>query len=206
MNKKIVVIDLDGTLIKSNSFHKWILFMLKKSFFRNRMDFLKLSFIVVKRAFKLITHTQMKYNILKISEKKCYVSEVDEFIFSLEKDINENVLEIIDKNNINILATAAPEIYAKKFAEKLKFNFWSTTPNTYTNKWFENIRQNKAISLQKILERLGRERCDLVVSDHSDDYEIMKLSKEVVFVKEVPMYILFSLINKEINISSLVVR
>lgn len=185
MSPYIVVVDLDGTLISTNSFHKWMIYLFKKTLIYNLFDTVKILYIVFLRIFKIITHSQMKYKILSISESLRYSDIVDDFIEQLDTYINQEVLKFTKntgQNQINILATAAPEIYAKRIASKYGFQYCISTPAISKNNWYENIRDRKRKTLKNLLNTLNLNYIDIVLSDHHDDIAIMKLAKKIYLV------------------------
>jgi len=183
VSKKIVVIDLDGTLVSINSFHKWMIFIFKKSLITNRIDSCKIIYSILKRFVKLTTHKQMKYSILQISEKEIYLKYIDEFVEELSVYVNTKVMSYLDDtNNVTILATAAPLVYVELFSKKFKFDYTTATPLSSDENWFENIRGKKKETLNKVLLSIDKNHCDLVVSDHHDDIGIMELSKNILLV------------------------
>jgi uncharacterized protein YaaW (UPF0174 family) len=96
-----------------------MIFLAKQSFKKLALiSLVKIFYIIILRAFKRINHAQMKIAILKISEKLMSEEEIKSFVKSLDKYVNKEILELINsKETITILATAAPQIYAKKLSE-----------------------------------------------------------------------------------------
>jgi len=183
MVKKVVVVDLDGTLLSTNTFHKWMIFLLKKTLKYNFIDGLKIIFFSFKRIFKRITHKQLKFEILKISEQSYYSDSIHTFVEELAIYINRKVLDHMETEDvISILATAAPEIYAETIAEKYHFTYCIATPKISQSEWYENIKEEKKKSLKKLLNKIGEREIDIVLSDHYDDIPIMNMANTVYLV------------------------
>jgi len=183
MRPKIVVIDLDGTLLDTNTFHKWLLFLFKKSLIKNPIDSVKIVSTILWRLSKKISHKEMKYKILKISEKSYYQGYLIEFVESISKYLNKNVFNYLqDKNSIYILATAAPDLYASHIAKKYNFDHCIATPSTDIEPWDENIRIEKQKNLKLLLESLKVEKANIVITDHHDDIPILALGIERLLV------------------------
>ncbi len=176
------MIDLDGTFVNVNTFHKWMIFLVKRSLVTNLFDTIKLLSYFAMRYAKVITHQQMKYKILRISEKESYSLHVDTFVQSLDKEINPTVKEFANEHVVSILATAAPSLYAQKIAQKYNFTYAISTPSTSHKPWSENIREKKAEALEYLLESLDAKECDTVLSDHYDDIYIMRYAKRIYLV------------------------
>jgi len=183
MKPEINVIDLDGTLLRTNTFHKWMLFLLKKSFFKYPQDSLKLIYIASLRLSKQITHTQMKYKVLQISEAQHFKKYIDDFVGTLDIYLNNEVLKFVKNDNtINILATAAPELYANKIADIYGFEYCLATPSTNNKQWYENIREKKKNTLLTLMNSMKIDKVDIVITDHHDDIPIMKLANQILLV------------------------
>ena len=176
------MIDLDGTFVNVNTFHKWMIFLVKRSLVTNFFDTIKLLSYFAMRYAKVITHQQMKHKVLKISEKACYSLHVDTFVQGLEEYINPDVKAFIREDVISILATAAPSLYAKKIAQKYQFTYAISTPSTSHKPWSENIREKKAEALEYLFQSLDTKGCDTLLSDHHDDIYIMRYAKRIYLV------------------------
>ena len=182
MENKVIVIDLDGTLLNVNTFHKWFIFLFKKTLFINPIDSLKILFIALRRILKVIEHKDMKYKILKISESKKYTVHVDEFVSTLDIYLNKEVFSYIKEENITILATAAPSLYTQTIAKKYNLNYSICTPPSSQEEWYENIREEKKESLKELLNILNIRKIDRVISDHYDDIPIMEMAEKTLLV------------------------
>lgn len=185
MKNKIIVVDLDGTLLNTNTFHKWIFFCLRKSIFINIFDTIKIIYFIFLRLSKIITHKQLKFKILNITEKDKYIIYINDFLIILDKYLNKKVLKLLeDKSTVYILATAAPEAYTKHISKKYKFTFEVSTPSIHTKNWYENIRE---IKKEKLLELLKEKNIsldiDILITDHHDDVYLAKIVKKTVLVK-----------------------
>lgn len=183
MPKKIIVVDLDGTLLSTNTFHKWIIFLFRKSLYINPFHSIQILFILAQRLLKQITHKEMKYKILKISQKENYTYYIASFIESLNKYLNQDVLSHVqEENSLTILATAAPALYANAIASKYNIDYCSATPSIFSNIWYENIKEKKKENLQELLDHLNLKDIAIVISDHHDDLWIMEMATRVILV------------------------
>jgi phosphoserine phosphatase len=183
--KKIVVIDLDGTFVSVNSFHKWMLFLIKQSLKKRTLrTLLKLMNIIRCRALKKINHAQMKYAILEISEKIVKEREIEQFVKHLDRVIHQGLLKIVEeKKAITILATGAPEIYAKKLSQLYGFDYHICTPSTKIQPWRENLKEVKKENLLQLLQKENLPpHVDQLFTDHHDDLPLMRIAKKVYLV------------------------
>jgi len=179
LDKTIIVIDLDGTFVNVNTFHKWMKFVffeaLKKFHFISVIQILKIVFL---RYLKYIDHSEMKYSILKISENITSEKQIITFVRSLNTYVNHTILKTMkDELSITILATAAPILYAQTIKEIYQFDYVIATGNTDEIEWKENIREEKKTNLISLLEKysLGNQ-ISILYTDHHDDLPLMKFS------------------------------
>jgi len=177
LNNNIVVVDLDGTFVSVNTFHKWIKFLfieeVKHIHFSSVFQILR---IISMRYLKLINHSEMKFKILKISEQAINEKQIITFVQSLHKYVNHDVLTFIkSKPSTTILATAAPLLYAEKFKDIYSFQYILATPYTGSDNWEENIRNIKKKNLISLLKTYGlNQQVSIFFTDHYDDLPIMK--------------------------------
>ena len=185
LNKDILLIDLDGTFVSINTFHKWIKFLfiqeLKKMHIISLLKILK---IIILRLTKTFTHAQMKFAILQLSEKVIRSPEIVNFVNSLDKYVSTDILKKLkDDTSISILATAAPLIYAKQIKEKYHFDYVLATEYTDEKNWAENIKEIKRTSYHKLLEKQDITPKNVVLyTDHHDDLPLMQVSNLIYLV------------------------
>ena len=178
MDKKVLVVDLDGTLYRCNTFHKFLKF-LAKHYWVN-FQFIALARLlsnIVLRGLRAISHRRLKYNILASLRNSSI--DLQPFVSSLAPYLN-TIKEISDETYaIRILATAAPSCYAEVLSEKHKFTICLGTENP--DKGFasfrENINENKRASLEQYLKSQNLNTVDICITDHIDDAPLIKLSK-----------------------------
>lgn len=184
VNNKVLVIDLDGTLYRINTFHFFIRYLLnfslKKLHLKLLSTLLKTIFL---RLLKIVNHSKMKFLILKAIKGYDEI-DMEGFVFSLKEYRNQ--LQIIEDATfgVKILATAAPDCYAKIIALNEGFDVClatNTPVGNYRND-FENVRNVKKQGVVHYLNSIEVNHLDTMVTDHYDDLPLMKISKQVVLV------------------------
>ena len=179
MDKTLLIIDLDGTFVSVNTFHKWMRFLfieeLKRLHFVSLFQILKIAFL---RLMKKISHTQMKFHILEISEQYINKRQINHFVDTLESYVNPHILhQLQDTSNKTLLATAAPLLYAQAIQKKYHFDNVIATAYTYEDDWKENIKEEKKNTYLKMLDTHDMHPKDVILyTDHYDDIPLMKLS------------------------------
>lgn len=179
LDKTLLIIDLDGTFVSVNTFHKWMKFLFSeevKNF--HLISLLKILNIAFLRLIKSISHTQMKFRILKLCEQRISPQQITHFVDTLEPYINQNILhKMQDVSARTILATAAPVLYAKAIQKKYHFDDVIATAYTHEKEWKENIKEEKKNNYLKIIEIYHLKPKEVILySDHHDDIPLMKLS------------------------------
>lgn len=183
MNRKVLVVDLDGTLYQCNTFHELLKYLLCLYF----KDFkgLKLSLLMVLiklRLLRIISHAKLKYHVLRLVKNDKI--DFEPFIAQLSKFKNE--IEEVSNNtfDIKILATAAPCYYAELIAKKNGFDTCLATqlPQNGYSSDFENLREQKKNSLIEYLKSCSLESIDVFITDHIDDASIIKMAKKNIII------------------------
>ncbi|MBU3823021.1 haloacid dehalogenase-like hydrolase [Flavobacteriaceae bacterium XHP0103] len=177
MEKKVLVVDLDGTLYTINTFHHFLKFLLFYSFRQFKFWLSsKLLVVILLRMLRLVSHSKMKYLILKSIQKE----EIDYSAF-IER-INKYKRLIGEVSNpdfhLKILATAAPSCYASLIAKNENFDVCLGTgfpAEEYKNN-YENKGEIKKNSVLKYLRSVGVCQIDTMITDHLDDLPLMKVS------------------------------
>ncbi|MEZ9135573.1 hypothetical protein AB4162_06705 [Vibrio sp. 10N.286.52.B1] len=179
--QKIIVTDLDGTLINKNSFPMWVFNLLKCSFFSfNLKIFLKVVFLLIKRKLNIISHKDFKFELMTLK----YPLEYDEkFSLILKKHINRDVENLIKENSaIIIVSTAAPINYVRFFVKVLDLNV-DQLHSSYIDEFgllFENLSENKVASFSKSFPNCD---CDIFFTDHYEDEPMINFSKKTFLIK-----------------------
>ncbi len=163
MRIKTAVIDLDGTLVRCNSFTEFVKFLFRRLPSRR----LAIIGIVFQRKLRQISHHQAKERIVAIAQSQLSDVDIDEFAESLTGYVNPEVMEMVSGAERKILATAAPEIYVRAFAAKMNIPEYTATRQGYE----ENKGTVKLESVKKMGVVFGEGT--LVITDHSDDHPLM---------------------------------
>ena len=145
----------------------------------NLRDTFALLSIALLRLIKQIDHATMKASILERFNTPYYNALAIPFAKRMQRYVSDEVLTLMHAFELTILATAAPEVYAKEIATLYGFDYTLATPMPKYGKWQENIRDIKAKNLQHLLKSLHVKELDAVVSDHHDDIPLMRLAKRV---------------------------
>ncbi len=158
------IIDLDGTLLKCNSFTEFVKFI-----FRNFPSLrMRLVLIVALRKFRLTSHHKAKEMIVNMVSGEISTIQLSEFVDFLSSGVNLQVMEIIRDIPRKIIATAAPAIYVKEFAQRMGINeFCATLPGQRENKGEEKLRNVRKMGVTF-------DETTLVITDHKDDTPLLE--------------------------------
>ncbi len=179
--RKTVVVDLDGTLLNTNTFKDYISYLGKESLMRLRLDIcIFLFFWVVVRKFRIISHENMKKRIL-VCTNNFFSNYMTDFVSLLVSKINKSVISLVEsyrnKGYSTILSTAAPERYAVSIGKYFKFESVVSTSDFISSDWRENVKEIKRDNTLKFLENTDRD-LSVLITDHYDDIPLLSCPKE----------------------------
>ncbi|RNC86779.1 MAG: hypothetical protein ED556_04985 [Winogradskyella sp.] len=183
MDKKVLVVDLDGTLYNCNTFHEFLKYVLSYYFKDFRLlKFKILLFFIKLRLFRIISHSRLKYQVLKLIKNDDI--NVKDFISKLSK--YKNVIEEVSDSsfNVKILATAAPNCYANEIAKVEGFDVCFATgyPESGYYEEFENLGEQKKNVVFKYLETNNFSDLDVFITDHIDDAPLMEMATKNILI------------------------
>lgn len=182
MKRKVLVVDLDGTLFKINTFHYFIKYLFFKCVLSYNFRLLFQLFVALSsRLFR--THAEMKYQVLKLLKHRTDIDYLD-FLNTIYIKKRELTILKDETFDIKILATAAPSCYAKIIAKKEQFDVCLGTdfPDSNFNSTFENSRKVKKENVMHYLKGKNLNEIDALVTDHIDDLDLMKLAKRTIII------------------------
>lgn len=186
----LLVVDLDRTLVSVNSFTGFVAHLMGDMVKSGRWGALfRVIRIVGLRKMRRISHADAKMAIMCCC-RSSYSGKIwiySAFCDKLMKRLRPSVLSIIERFRNRgyrvALATAAPEEYAELIAGWCGFDFCiasrykkTISPSSYECKGMEKLRRVKELCYQKDMSIAA------VVTDHSDDIPLMKLSPECYLV------------------------
>lgn len=170
-------IDLDGTLLDTNTFADYTRFAFIQSVKTLRLDIaVKVVWHVAVRKMRLTTHSTMKLGILRATGRFMTGQRLEALSHSLASKHNDRVADIIyrlrDRGFHLCLATAAPESYARLIADRFELDHCIASPSPCDN-WKENSGETKLRNLQQHLLN-NNLTLQAVITDHHDDLPLLK--------------------------------
>ena len=190
-----IIVDFDGTLIKGNSFHYWIFFLIIFSWEWTgvRLYFRKMLFllgIIVKRYRGDITHHVFKRRIqnsfhldenLNINSR--FSKRFCKFLKSkMRSKLYKYIVQERKKGARIILATAAPDDYIIPFANLCDcFDYVLATPLASKPFWQDNIREIKYDNVVGLMDKIFEAAYTFEMhSDHEDDILLLEKATRAV--------------------------
>ena len=184
MNKKVLVVDLDGTLYKINTFHHFLRFIVISCVKNLRLvPLIEIIGFMGLRFLKISSHAKLKYNVLKVISDKNWINQ-SKFVKSIsEYKRNLNVEK--SEFDITILATAAPSSYAEIIAKNENFGLCMATNylGSAFHAEFENSKEVKKDTVMNYLNKSDIDKIGTLITDHIDDLPLMKVSENVKIVQ-----------------------
>lgn len=207
--KGCVVVDLDNSLIRSNSLIILAKFLSKQLFYKKEYHQLYLLVkVILKRKLKKISHKEMKHLIVTQSQNFLSPDQINEFSKILNKEKNDNVDKLLQKYKVKgyhlLLATAAPDFFIPYFLKNLKFTDIDYIATPYNSSVALYIENNGVVKLQNVVNFLENNNyeCEAVVTDHEDDLPlILKFPSKIYLVN--PSYKTLEIIRNELRKKSL---
>ena len=200
--QKGLVVDLDGTLLSTNTFTQFIIQSTIAMIYTFKWEKVWLLIqVIIKRKLRQVTHEQMKFKILQITNDLFSEQEILQFAQKLLKKKNNNVIKVITdykkQGYITCLSTAAPFIYAKKIQEIFNIDLICVTPSPINNlSWKENVKEEKCSNTIKLLQKNNIE-LNIFITDHYDDIPLLEIPKDE-NILVAPSYKTLKLINTKL--------
>lgn len=181
-----IIVDLDGTLLRRNSFKEYLKFAAWQSLRQLRIDVIpRIAAWIAVRKLRLITHSRLKQRLMRITEPIMGPDELHKFANRLARHIHPKVLKLCRQmrqtNSAVILATAAPASYAALIAQGVSLDGCIATPSSDTPDWRETVREEKRDQVLAFLQCHELSLC-AIITDHRDDLPLMRAAKDIVLV------------------------
>lgn len=182
--RKAIIIDLDGTLLRTNTFRDYIRYSCREAL--SSMQWCAVSLICLYALFRLlrlVSHAWLKFHILRVTQDWIVGEKLQRFVDQELKFLNPQVVEMLatytHQDYLSVLATAAPENYAEPISSRLSFDECCSTqmPLLEFHEWKENKSEEK---LQSVLALLKKHNTQLsvVVTDHEDDRPLLDANQQ----------------------------
>lgn len=178
---KKIVYDLDGTLVKFNTFKYWIIISFLYPLITLRFrELIKISSLIIGRISGENDRLAFKSKLLAFQSERSYWSQVGKaYAYLLYKFFIRKEL-FVDKYKEDkaCLATAAPDIYAVPLSNYL--NIFSCVLCTYVkdNDMVEVFSENKKDFVMSFFDK----NPDVLYTDHSDDIPLSLVCNKTFFV------------------------
>lgn len=188
--RKALAIDLDGTLLATNSFQDYLSFCGHAALHSMRLDIaLSIVFWVALRKVRLIRHSTMKRHLLNrtatfMQQKERLDLFVEHELIAINRTVLQRMEQYRNHGHLLILTTAAPGFYAHSIAENLHIDLCCATllpSEVVIDRWTENVGQQKVDSLQRMLQ-VHKAELDVVITDHYDDLPLLNSNEGSNFV------------------------
>lgn len=175
--KQLAVVDLDGTLLRANSFRLLIRFLIRRLWSRFRyVRLLRLLLLLALRRMRLISHVAMKRPIHAMAADQLSDKDISDFANVLLKHLDSDLLLALHSTGMNLLmATAAPSLYTGKFAAMTGFVGELSTPLPDDGGAYVETRGERKRRLVEDYARLHGLTISMVLTDHDDDLPLLRL-------------------------------
>ena len=186
--KNLIVIDLDGTIVKGNTLHLYIKAGIRDMVCRLRFaDIFRSAVTLTRRYLGNISHTDMKYRMLSLINRDGVLRHG--FKERVSDLISIPVLRVMDDYRDSgseiLIATAAPDIYMDVIKSLPGFRDIEIISSTYCSAdgtllpkdaVTECRGKEKALQVEKYLSS-NRQRLSAIITDHEDDRPLINLAE-----------------------------
>lgn len=190
----VLICDLDGTLLRSNSFPRWVRYLLCGSFpglppVQRATLCARVAAELALRKAGFMQHAVFKRSLQRQFQSALASSDTDLVLHSLVEhlafELRPNVLgvlELVRRGQVDaVLATAAAEEYALPLGRRLGFQHVLATGG-HGGVWRENSREAKRDRTLEWLEARGKSAQRYVfLTDHEEDLPLMRVSQSVLW-------------------------
>lgn len=188
--RKALAIDLDGTLLATNSFQDYLSFCGHAALHAFRLDIaLSIVFWVALRKLRFIRHSTMKRHLLNrtasfVQKKERLDLFVERELIAIDRRAQTMMEQYRNRGYLLVLSTAAPGIYAHAIAENLHIDLCCATvlpSEVVIGQWHENVGEQKVESLCRLL-KVHKAELAVVITDHFDDLPLLNYNEGVNYV------------------------
>lgn len=188
--RKALAIDLDGTLLSTNSFQDYLSYCGHAAVHTFRFDIaLCIVFWVSLRKLRFIRHSTMKRHLLnRTATFMQHKERLDLFVERELISINHHAQQLMEqyrnRGYLFILSTAAPGVYAHPIAENLHIDLCCATllpSEVVIGQWHENVGEQKVEALRRMLQ-VHKAELEVVITDHYDDLPLLNYNEGNNFV------------------------
>lgn len=177
--RRIIVCDFDGTLIKVNSFPRWVSYFLLRSFFTARfLLFGRIIFAIFSRKVLKCTHVDFKARLMSVCVHEKWNREFSKYLL---RYVNKNVVAVLERvDEPVVLSSAAPVNYLRYFPSVVDLDFDSVFGSSLVSgKLIDNFGFEKVRIINECYCAIS---VGMVLTDHFDDIPLMQMAESVMLV------------------------
>jgi phosphoserine phosphatase len=182
----MIVVDFDSTLIKVNSFPRWVLFNLTHSLLAGRFAlFFKVALLLARRKIaRRISHEEFKSGLLLLGLPDEWQHQfAGKLIASMRREIHADLVEYGNKGNEVVLCSAAPQGYLESFAESalggLNNRVFAIGSRIVDGRLYNNSGADKVLSLQ---DRFKGASVSVLYTNSCEDMPLAGIAEKVFLV------------------------
>lgn len=177
--RKAVVIDLDGTLVATNTFTRFVSYLffllLKKGKIK---DAAAIAWAVMLRKLRRIPHSKAKHMIMSVANCNITPEEYHTFATLMARYARPQVMNLIkeleSRGHVAVLATAAPEEYSVTLGALLGIGHTVATIHTDSYENYSECKEgHKFDAVNRLCSSLGCQT-GTVITDHHHDLPLMR--------------------------------
>jgi|WetSurMetagenome_2_1015567.scaffolds.fasta_scaffold83277_2 phosphoserine phosphatase len=185
----MIVVDFDNTLIKVNSFPRWVFFTMTRSLLAGRFAlFMRMAVLLARRKIsRHISHKEFKSSLLLLGlPDKWQRQFARKLLFFMRGEIHSDIAGYIKKGNDVVLCSAAPQGYLEYFAgaafEELKGQkgrVFAIGSGIVAGRLYDNSGADKVDSIKN---RFNGAPVNVLYTNSCDDMPLAEMAEKVYLV------------------------
>lgn len=184
--RKALAIDLDGTLLSTNTFRDYLLYCGNVALHSFKLGIaFSILWWVILRKLRLVSHSRMKYALLRRTATFVNCNDrLDQFVEQELTRVNPIARKQMEpyrnRGYLLVLCSAAPSLYAHPIAENLGLDLCCATllpSEVVIGQWQECVGDQKLEALRRLLQ-VHKAELDVVITDHHDDLPLLNFNAE----------------------------
>jgi phosphoserine phosphatase len=190
--RAVYILDLDGTILSTNSFPHWVLYLMRGPFPRTGMA-RRLSIsaaaaaMLMQRKLKLTEHERFKWRLQKLWQRATdgdggagARAFVDRMIDYVRPELSTILSDVAGGQIDAVMATAAPADYARPLGSAVGFAHVLATPSMRAVDEASNVGDRKCQAVLRFLANQGwQHRRRVLYTDHQDDLPLICVCDEI---------------------------
>lgn len=172
----MTVVDLDGTLLKGNSFRWFTGFVLHRAIRRAPFRWIVLCGWLLLRMLRLCSHRRLKWEVMKTADRVLSPEDYNRFAHVMQGHISHTVLAMLPTDSEPVIASAASIEYVAPFVELMGWKRFVATCRPASGRFRDYTECRGERKVRAIRKLFPGDGISAVFTDHVDDLPLLLAS------------------------------